>query len=209
MENQKKIKTLGKVLSILATIAKICIYIGVSFLILFAFMVPIIFSKVDIRKNRVAIVGIPDARVEIYKDDSKELNVVINDKKIDLNKELSHTEKLSAEEIFDMLSDTTKEAVVVYLEGSIILGIVSMILISISLKNFAKFGNNLNTKDEVFAKDNSIYLHKTAKFLLISYIITIVSSTATDGFLTDHFNFDINGLGIVEIIVLYTLSYIF
>jgi hypothetical protein len=209
MEDKKKIKTFGKVLYVLATIARVCLGIATVLLVLFAIVVPIIFSKVEIEKNRVAIVGIPDARVEIYKDKTEKLNIVVNDKKVDVSKELTSTEQLAASSVFDMLSDTTKEAVVIYLEGSIILGIVTLVLTMLALKNFGKFGKNLGDKDEVFEKDNSKYLRNTAKFMLISYIVSLVVSGALNGALADEFDFNINTIGIVEILVLYMLSYVF
>ena len=209
MEDKKKIKTFGKVLYVLATIARVCIGIAVVLLILLAIVIPIIFSKVEIEKNRVAIVGIPDARVEIYKDKTEKLNIVVNDKKVDVDKELTSTEQLTATSIFDMLSDTTKEAVIVYLEGSIILGVVTLILTMLALKNFGKFGKNLSDKDDVFVEDNSKYLRNTAKFMLISYIVSLVISGVLNGALAEKFDFNINTIGIVEILVLYMLSYVF
>ena len=209
MENKKSIRSFAKVLHVLAVIAKVCMYIGIVGLVICTIIIPIIFSKVEIEKNRVAIVGIPDARVEIYKDAQSELNIVVNDKKADISKELTDSEKLSAGVLFDMLTDTTKEAVVIYLEGTFILSIVTMILTIISLNYFDKFCKNLRDKDEVFDKDNSKYLRNTAKFFLISYIISIVTSSALSGALTDDFSFNFNSVSIVEILILYMFSHVF
>ena len=209
MENKKNIKTFGKVLHILAAIAQAFMYIGIVGLVVCTIMIPNIFSKVAIEKNRVAIVGIPEARVEIYKDAKQELNVVVNDKKVDIGKELNNTEKIGADVIFDMLTDTTKEAVVIYLEGSCVLGIVVLVLTILSVRNFDKFCKNLRDKDEVFEKDNSKYLRNTAKFSLIAYIVSVVVSGALSGALSDNFDFNFNTIGVVEILVLYLLSYVF
>ena len=209
MENKKKIRTFGKVLYVLSVISRVCIIIATFFVALLAIIIPIVFSKVEIDKNRVAIVGIPEARVEIYKDKAEKLNVVVNDKKVDIEKELSSTEKLSADVVFDMLVNTTKESVVVYLEGTAIFGIVVLILTAIALKNFGKFGKNLEIKDEVFEENNSKYLRKTAKFMLIAYVVSFVANGALSGILSDDFNFDFNSVSVVEILVLYLFSYIF
>ena len=209
MENQRKIKSFGKVLYVLAIIARVCLYMASVVLVLFAIVVPILFSKVRMEKDKISIVGIPDAKVEVYKDKKSDLNITINGRKIDTDKELSKTERLSAEVVFDMLSNTTKESVIVYLEASTVFSLVSIILVLLAVKNFEKFSMNLKDKDEVFILVNSIYLRKMAKFLLIPYIVTLIASGAINGAFTDSFNINYNTMNLVEIIALYMLSYIF
>ena len=208
MENLKKIKTLGKVLYVLAIIARVCLYIAGVVLVMFAIMVPIIFSKITMEKNKIAV-GISDTKIEVYKDNLDKLNIVINEKPIDLEKELTKTEKLSVEVIFDMLNDTTKNTVIVYLEASAILSLVSIVLILQAIKNFEKFSMNLKDKDDIFMIENSIYLRKIAKFMLISYVIALISSGILDGSITNSLGTNYNATNVVEIIALYLLSYIF
>ena len=209
MENTKKIKSFGKVLYVLAVIGRVCLYIGAVCLILTAIVIPVIFSKVDIGKNRVAIVGIPEAKVEMYKDEQKQLNIVFNDKKVNIEKELDSKELLATELVFDMLTDTTKEAVVVYIEASIIFSLATLVLTILAIKNFEKFSKNIKEKEEVFEQDNSKYLKNTAKFMLISYIVSLVASTALSGLFTDDFKTSFNTIGVIEILVIYLFAYVF
>ena len=209
MENQKKIKSFSKVLHVIAVLARVCMYFTAVLLVLFAVLIPILFSKVDIDKNRLAIVGIPEAKVEVYKDETEKLNILFNDKKVNIEKELTETEQSGVELIFDMATKTTKNAVIGYLEASAIFSLVIVVIIILAIKNFEKFTKNLKDNDEVFGNNNSNLLRNSAKFLLIAYIVSLVSSAALSGAINDNFGFNINTINLIEIISLYMLSYIF
>lgn len=208
-ENKKKVKTLGKILYVLAIIARVCLGIAAVCLVLCMIVIPIIFSKLEFDKGSLSVNGIKNVDLKIYKDANNELLMMYNGKQENLSNSLDKTELLATQIVFDKLSNTTKEAVVVYIEASIIFSIASLVLLSIAIKNFEEFCKSLGYKDEIFTDDKPEYLKKAGLFLIITYAVSLIAGGALSGALAEELDLNFNTIGIIEILAVYLIAYIF
>ncbi len=208
-EKRNNINALGRVLYIIARIVRVCICIGLFFIAVAAITVPALFGKIDINKHYIDINSIPDTKVRIFKDSKQQLTMRVNNKDTLLAKELTKEEYDAATEIYDKVQNTTKGAVLAYVEASLIFSIVSLVLVIIAIKNLEKFCLSLRNNDEVFTEDKPTYLKKAAKLFIITYIISVLSTAALSGIYDGNYSFNFNSIGLVEILVLFLVAYIF
>ena len=209
-EKKKTIDTLGKVLHVLAIIARVCTYIGVFFMVLVMVIVPIIFSKIEINKNYIDIKGIPDTRIRIYKDLEGKLSVKVNDKVTDLSKDVDNQEAIVLlSSLYDKTTNTTTGAIVAYIEAYFVFCIVSMILTALALKYFGKFCKSIFENETLFTDDKPKYLKKVGILMIIAYAVSMLLGGALSGVLGGNFDFNLNSVGIVEILVIFLATYIF
>mgnify|MGYP007069969145 CR=1 FL=1 len=202
-KKQKDVKVLSKIMSVIAKIGRIAIYIAVPFIVLAMLCVPPVIKSVDVIENKIVFNDTGDTIVNVVEtDDAIKIQVDGNTVAVEENDG-------SIERIKTILSKNPKSMIIGFTEiafGSLIIYIV---LISIILKNLEKLFTNIHNNETPFTLENVKYI-KTMSYLMIA---TIILPEIFGGIFELLLNVDLNmsfGLfNVIEILFLYSMSYIF
>ena len=79
----------------------------------------------------------------------------------------------------------------------------------ILLRQVEKLFRNIYSKDTPFTLDNVNHIRKIAIMMIISIVIPIVSNTIMSVIISHELNIHISSFNIIEILIVFILSYIF
>lgn len=197
-EKQKNLKTLSKIVYILAKIAKACMVIGVVLLVLTMFIVPAIFKYIKIDDNTITV------DKETYNYEIKDNHMVITDKD---GKESNFDVYIDAD-IKEYIEKNDTNDYVLHIEILLIASIITIIISYLIADSLEKLFININ-EDNPFTEENTNYLRKIAKYSLYSLIISIILQIVFDLVSGLEINIDFSSVSIMTVLILYTSTYIF
>ena len=208
-KDTKRMKIIATILRVIAIISRVAIYIAAVTLLLCAIAIPKTFKKIKLEKDLIEYKG--DNKKDsfkLYREDGK-LMFSYNDKEHNLEKDLDATELTMVNGLVDVLNDTTKGAVIAYLEIICILGFVTLVLFAEGIRKIEKVLKNIKERDKVFELENAENIKKAAIIYCALFIVSLVLSV----FIGKVFNTDgstsFNFIGVGEILVLFLVYYIF
>ena len=190
--DQVKCKALCKVVKILSKIGKIFLMILVPFIFLAMIFIPILFKNFEVEAN---IVKFDDLTV-IVSDDEITFKMANDIHSVKVN-------PADAERIITVLTDNSKSSIITYIELSLLLVAIVMILNIYLLNYIEKLFANFTAKETPFIKENAIYILRIAIVLSVIKFITICLSTA------ELNNFNFQSLSILSILIIYAIYFIF
>ena len=196
-EKQEKMKTLTKILSLIGKIAGIVVKVAIPFVILFMIVTPCLYYKMvdgiePGNNSDIQIIEHNDKSNIIYKD-----HTIITD--------------IDNEDIENLKENINENGTMQLVKGEIELATIVALLVILSklLKHLEQLFDNINKGDTPFTLENVDHIKKMSYLMItciiLSGIISGISATITNQKGTLGFEiFDI-----VEILFLYSLSYIF
>lgn len=156
-KDQIKYTAFCKIVKILAKIGKICLMIIVPFIFLTMIITPIVFKNFQIEANIIRF------------DD---LNIIVNDDKVTLklgnDAKVLIADAVSLDKITSFLTNNSKSSVITYIELSLLLVAIIIILNIYLLSYIEKLFNNFINKHTPFMNENTNYLFRI--IILISAI---------------------------------------
>lgn len=197
-EKQKNLKTLSKIVYILAKIAKVCMVIGVVMLVLTMCIVPSIFNYIKINDNTITVdketynYEIEDNHIVIIDKDGKESNFDIY---IDAN-------------VKEYIENHNTSDYTLHIELLLVSSIITIIISYLIIDSLEKLFRNIN-EDSPFTEENTNYLRKIAKYSLYSLIISIILQIVFELVSGLEINIDFSSVSIMTILILYVSTYIF
>lgn len=198
-KSQNSLRTLSKVIEIIAKIGKILITICIPFVILAIVIIPLLFTKLKVSND---IIYVNDNAIT-FKEKNNHVDVYMNDTKIgDGDIEIYR-------KIKNILEDKSLENIIIVLEISLVIATVGLFFIRILLKNLEKLFKNIHDLDSPFTLENASLFRKMAINLIIIVVITNISDFLFEIFFNFDFSSDIGFANIMEILILFSLSFIF
>lgn len=217
-DEAKNYKIVSRILGIIVRIGNVCCWIGVVGVAFAAIATAIIAPNVKIDSvkkeitlfNQTSSYTIKDKDLEIVGDENDKVIIkdntvsIINDDAEVLSIKLSNESLTQIEEFVE--DDAMK--ILAVLPYTLAFAAVALSLIALALGHVAKVLKNVAVKKTPFEKDNATRLEKAAKYLLISFCITLVCNLVMS-IVSGGKAINVNGGSISAILGLYVLVYVF
>jgi hypothetical protein len=201
-KEQKNVKTLSKILSLIGKISSIVVRVGIAFVAIAMIFVPVGLSQVEFRDTEIIVTG-NIIKVERL-DDGIRIASAQNEHII-----ISDFDTKDVDSIMKGYNKYGKWGMVALMETGFAFLIAFMIILSLALTRMYKLFNNIYEGDTPFTLENVNHIKKMAIYMIISIILSSIGSTFINlAFISDN-PLELNLFNIVEIIFLYALSYIF
>lgn len=202
-EQQQKMKSLSKAISIIAKICRIIVIVCIPILIATMIILGVLTNKVNVVDNEISFNGMED-KITIIQKDNKNTSIIFNGKKVEDT--INQNTILKIKEIFD---NNSKIVVLSYVEIGFIFLIINLILIIIILKHLEKLFDNINKGDTPFTLENVTHIKKIAYLMIAVIILPNIMGTIFEIILNIDLDIDFELFSIVEILFLFSMSYIF
>ena len=200
-QEQKKVKTLSKILSIFGKIGNIVTKVGIGFITFIMIIIPILISNIDIKEDKLIasgnIITISEVEEGIKLTSTENEHIIIGELK---NKYV--------EKIKKAYNKYDKKVLIGLLETSFATLIVFLIFLGKVFKCLEKLFKNINEGDTPFTLENVNHIKKMS-FFMITTIIASSVGTILFGISTASEDVSINMFNIIEIIFLFSMAYIF
>ncbi len=201
-EEQKKMKVLSKIISVISKIGRIFCYIAIPFICLVLIASPYFINKVVIKDNNLTL-KLPDNNINLTEKNDKVVLKVGSFVLADADKEFLNTKVIS---IFEKNS---KVKIIGYIETGFAVLLVTIILTSIIFKHLETLFDNINKGETPFTLENVSLIKKIAWKMIIIIIMNNVGGGIFELLLSSDLNVEFETYDLVEILFLFSLSYIF
>jgi len=192
VKSQIYYRSLSKVIYYLAKIGRIALMIFVPFVFLAMILIPFLFKKFEVDANIIRFDGVT---VIINSD---KVSIKINDETNVFN-----ADPASLDRITTFLNENSKTSVITYIELSLLLFAIVIIIDIYLLCNVEKIFNNFIRQKTPFTKENSTFIFKIAILMCALKFINLCLSTAN----LSPFSF--NSFSIIEILIVFVIYIIF
>lgn len=215
-EDAKKYKVVARILGVLTRIGSIFCWIGMGAVVLVTILMAVVAPnlKIDRSAKEIELFGNKGSytiRDKEYSYSEDDVNFAIKDNTIKFNKgETAIAVKLSEEDIEKIEGFVENDAmkVIAALPFVLAMAAVAIAFASLALGHCASVLKNIATKETPFIEENVERSEKAAKYLLISFAITLVANL-TMSLITNYSNSSFSFSSITTILGLYVLVYIF
>ena len=202
-DKQKRLKILSKIIYTISKIGKICLRIGMVGIAIAMIVIPILgFNIKSIDDHTVKIF---DYEVKYERDDYT-IKYAVEDKEGKIEKQRA-VENLN--NLLDKVEGNEMTVIVCIAEFAFICLEASLLIISLSLGHIEKLFRNIPAGDTPFTFANVTHIKKMAYYMIALIILPSIGGALLELITADAFDFDMNGVSILTILVLFTLSYVF
>ena len=201
-EEQHKMKVLSKIITIISKIGRIFCYIAIPFICLILIITPYLINRVVIKDNNLTL-NLLDSNINVLEESDK---VVLKYNGIilaDADKEFLNTKVVS---IFE---NNSKAKIIGYIETGFGVLLVTIILTSIIFKHLEILFDNINKGETPFTLENVNLIKKIAWKMIIIIIMSNIGGGVFELLLSSDLNIEFETYDLVEILFLFSLSYIF
>ncbi len=202
-EQQTKMKGLSKAISIIAKICRIIVIVCIPILIATMIILGVLTNKVNVVDNEIRFDGIKD-KITIIQKDNKNTSIMLNGKKVEDTANQESILKMK-----EILDNNSKVEVLSYIEIGFTFLIINLILITIMLKHLEKLFDNINKGDTPFTLENVTHIKKMAYLMIAVIILPNIMGSIFEIILNTDLDIDFELFSIVEILFLFSMSYIF
>lgn len=204
-EAQQRMKGLSKAIYIIARIFKNIVIIAIPILIICMIILPYIISKTEVKDNEITFNGSND-KITIVE---KNINNVIT-------LELKYNDGLIADAteenvilIKNILEKNSKAMVITCIEISFIILILCIVLLYLMLKHLENLFVNINHGNTPFTLENVNHLKYIAYLMIGIIILPNIFGGLFEVLMKTDLGIDFELFNVVEILFLFSLSYIF
>ncbi len=201
-EEQKKMKFLSKIISVISKIGRIFCYIAIPFLCFILIAAPYLIDKVVIKDHHLTL-NLKDYNINLSEKNGK---VVLKVGKIvlaDADKEFLNTK------VIPIFENNSKAKIISYIETGFVVLLVIIILTSIIFKHLETLFDNINKGETPFTLENVSLIKKIAWKMIIIIIMSNIGGGMFELLLKTDLNVEFEIYDLVEILFLFSLSYIF
>lgn len=200
-EKQKKMKALSKIIAIMAKIGRIAIYICIPFIVLAMIVLPPLVNNVDVVDNKIILKN--TATINIIENEN---NVTIE---VDGKKISEENDKQAILTIKDVLTNNSKSKIIIYGETGLAFLVVYVVVASVILLYLERLFNNINKYETPFTLENVRYIKLIAYLLIANIVLPAIFGGLFEVIIGNSFDFNMNMTSLIEILFLYSMSYIF
>lgn len=200
-EKQDRVRTLSKIIYIVARIFRVFAVIGAFCLLLGVVLTPVIVKNVRIENGSISVF---DTELKYSYSDNK-VDLLAGDVVIG---SLSNEEKTNFDLIVSELEKADVTRTFALIELALISGVAVIFIIFFILKYIDMLFVNVCNNETPFTDENLDYLNKVAYLSLITVIISFVSDIISSIFFnTSMIHVDLRS--IIVVLGVYTITYIF
>ena len=214
-EKQKRVKTLSKIMEVLAKIGKILTRVAIPFIVVLMVIIPIALSRVKIEDNKILFEGrelaeIQDDKIiidgkneiDIYNEDSN-YKISIGDTKV-TNNETGELKK-----ILTIIESNPKAKIIGLCEAACVFLIASLVVTSLLLNRLEKLSHNINSGDTPFTLENVNHIKNMAYYMIALIILTPIPGAIMEVLTRNNVDLTIELFSVVEILFVLTMAYMF
>lgn len=201
-EKQKRVKVLSKIIAVVSKIGWIAVICCISIITVIAIVLPIVIKDIDVKDNKIIAYN-------------KVVEVIDNGDKLELrhNNIVLGTESdpTSISIIRDVVISNlnNKALLIIYCEVGFITLIVCLVLVILMFKRLEKLFNNINEGDTPFTLENVECIKKIVYVMISLIIIPNFIGSIFQLILRKDLDISFELFNIVEILILFVVSYIF
>lgn len=200
-EKQRKMKCLSKIISILAKIGKIACLIAIPIVIATMIITPYVINHIDYRRGEITWNGSKNITLE---HENNKMSFKINGTLIaDSNDETLNTK------VLDVFENNSKPVMIGTIEVGLLFLVVTLYLMVVILKCLSQLFDNFNQGETPFTLENVGYIKKIAWFMIATVILSNIGEIIFNCLVIRGIDMDIEMFDLVEILFLFSLSYIF
>ena len=200
-EKQQKMKGLSKALYIIARIAKIIVTISIPIIILCMIILPYIIGNIDLVEDKLIYNGI-NQKISLIGENN-------NDTSLELKVDGQNLTDEDIAIIKNMFEHNSKTLIIVYIEMGFLVLISSVILIRVILQHLEDLFVNINNGDTPFTLENVKHIKKIAYLMIATIVLSNLSEIIFELILKAGANAKIELFDVIEILFLFSMSYIF
>lgn len=201
-DQQVGMKNLSKAISIISKICRIIVMISIPIVAISMIILGIIINKVSIDSGEIRFNSVND-KISIVEEKDK-ISIKIND--ITVADTMKQSEILRIKEV---LENGSKWTIFGYIEIGFAFLIVNLILVTMILRLLEKLFNNINKGDTPFTLQNVGYIKKMAYLMIAVTIFPNIMGVIFEMFLNVDLDIGFELFSLVEILFLFSISYIF
>lgn len=200
-EEQKRMKTLSKILYLIGRIGKIVCRVGIGFIVAAMLLMPIVLYKIEVKEDTLVADGnivrvlesVDGVKITVYND-----HIILSD-----------LTKKDVNVLKNSLTRFNKHVLIVLYELSFAALIGFVVIVIQLLKHLEKLFLNINEGETPFTLENVSHIKKISYFMIAAIVVSSIGSTLLSIVTTAEVNIDFNLFNVGEIIFLYAMSYIF
>ena len=200
-EEQKRMKTLSKILYLIGRIGKIVCRVGIGFIVAAMILMPIVLSKIEVKDDAL----VADGNVVRILESVDGVKITVNNDHIIL----SDLTKKDVDVLKNSLTRFNKPVLIALYELSFAVLIGFVVIVIQLLKHLEKLFLNINEGETPFTLENVSHIKKMSYFMIAAIVVSSIGSTLLSIVTTAEVNIDFNLFNVGEIIFLYAMSYIF
>lgn len=201
-KEQQKMKGLSKAIAVIARIGKIISIVAIPILVVSMIITLFVASRLEIKDNKM-----------IWNNANESITVVETEEQISVEFNGNIIAKINSayelEMVKDLLQNNSKEAILFYIETGFLFLIVVLVLTSILLSSLEKLFTNINQGDTPFTLENVRHIKKMAYLMIAITILPNMIGALFEMFLRTDLNIEFEMFSLVEILVLFSIAYIF
>lgn len=201
-EEQHKMKVLSKIITIISKIGRIFCYIAIPFICLILIITPYLINRVVIKDNNLTL-NLLDSNINVLEESDKVVLKYNGITLADADKEFLNTKVVS------IFQNNSKAHIIGYIETGFATLLVVIILTSIIFKHLETLFDNINKGETPFTLENVSLIKKIAWKMIIIIIMTNIGGGVFELLLSSDLNIEFETYDLVEILFLFSLSYIF
>jgi transcriptional regulator with XRE-family HTH domain len=201
-EKQKKVKVLSKIIAVISRIGWIASIVGIVLMGIVAIAIPIALKNIDIEDNKITV---KNSIVEIV-DEDDELVLKHNNSIIAVERD---KQAISTIKTFLNNNINKKGMIIAYCEAAFISLIICLVLSILMFKRIEKLFSNINKGDTPFTLENVEHIKKTAYIMIALIVIPNLTGSLFEIILKQDLNISFEVFNVVEILILFVISYIF
>lgn len=197
-EQQKNVKALSHVISMIGKIGKIVLMVAIPFIILAMLLVPYVVNNIDVIDDDIIL---KTDNIEFIEHDRIE---VLNFMTIDFEGDMTY------EEVIDVFKTNSDIEIILFIEAGILFILVQIVLMIFVLNYVEKLFDNIKEKNTPFTLDNVNYI-KWISYLIIALILVGPLPNILMGSILGYEDVGsvIDLVGILEILIIFCMSYVF
>jgi transcriptional regulator with XRE-family HTH domain len=200
-EQQSKMKGISKFISLVAKIVRIICLVCLPVIIISMLFFPYLINKIDIKDNEISIKG--NDNISLVEEQDKIVLKINGITLFDESKELINNH------IINVLNNNSKTLIIGYIEVAFLTLLITVYLISLILKHLNNLFKNLYLGETPFTLENVNHIKKMAWLMIVAIILPTIGGMIFNNLLTAETNIDFELFDIVEILFLFSLSYVF
>ena len=199
-DKQKKIKVLSRIIEVVSTIAKVCCYIALGFVALFAIILPMAIKNVEIKDNEITI---SENNMVKFEENDDKLTIKINESVV-----AEETNKDTIDSIKELLHNK-KIINIGYIELCLAFVVAILVLAVFFLKHLVKLFRNINKCDTPFTLENVGHIRKMAYFMIALIVVPAFAGSIVELVTLSRVSINFDFFNIMEILCMFVLAYIF
>lgn len=201
-EEQNKMKGLSKAISVLAKIIRIVCLATIPLVILGMISIPFIIQNVEVKNDEI-----------IWKANNEHITLERKENNYELKMNGTKVADMEADEVnshyVDMFKNNSKISIIGYAETGLLTLLVSVYLMSLTFKHLSKLFKNLNIGETPFTLENVHHIKKMAWLMIAIIILPNIGEIMFNILLTTNIDIDLELFDLLEILFLFSLSYVF